>query len=362
VFGQPLVGLASLGLILVTLVGRVALPGRVPGALAAVIAGMAVHALQRATGFAEPATALAAGGGWRPAVPWPTLSWLDALPHVWAALPVALPFALATVIGGIDNTESAIAAGDHYPTRDILLTEALATIVAGLAGGVVQNTPYIGHPAYKAMGARAAYTLATALAVGLGAMAGAVSLLVGLVPEAAVAPILIFVGIEITAQAFLATPPRHAAAVAFAFIPVVAALLLIESSGLLASLGRGPRDLPGEAALRLETLRVLGNGFVLTALLWGAGVAMIVDRRLQRAAAVFTLAGLASLAGVIHSPLESGGLFWPWSAASRWPGLVAGGYGLVAAMLLLLTPAARAGAATGAAGGGGRDDRDGRVA
>ena len=89
------------------------------------------------------------------ALPWPTLAWLDALDQA-GYLPLALPFALATVVGGIDNTESAIAAGDEYRTRDILLTEAVATIAAGCCGGVIQNTPYIGHPAYKAMGARAA--------------------------------------------------------------------------------------------------------------------------------------------------------------------------------------------------------------
>ena len=340
VYADPLVGLTSLAIILVTLVGRIALPGRVPGALAAVVAGTAVYAVERGLGMAEAAAPLAVAGGWRLAIPWPTLVWLDALPETWAALPVALPFALATIIGGIDNTESAIAAGDHYRTRDILLTEAVATIAAGIAGGVIQNTPYIGHPAYKAMGARAGYTFATALAIGLGAMAGIVSLLVGLVPEAAVAPILIFVGLEITAQAFLATPPRHAPAVALAFVPVVAALVLIETSGLLASLGRSARDLHGEAALRLETVRILGNGFILSALLWGSGVAMIVDRQLARAAAVFAVAALASLSGVIHSPLGSGGLFWPWSAASRWPGLLAGAYGLVAGILLALAPVA----------------------
>ena len=43
--------------------------------------------------------------------------------------------------------------------------EGLATIVGALFGGVIQSTPYIGHPAYKAMGARSAYTLATALFV-----------------------------------------------------------------------------------------------------------------------------------------------------------------------------------------------------
>src|SRR4030095_16939584 len=117
------------------------------------------------------------------AVQCPALGWLDARGETGAALSVALPFALATVIGGIDNTESAIAAGDRYRTRDILLTEAVATILAGLCGGVIQNTPYIGHPAYKAMGARAAYTLVTGLVIGLGGVAGIISILVGILPK-----------------------------------------------------------------------------------------------------------------------------------------------------------------------------------
>ncbi len=340
VFADPLVGLVSLGLILVTLVGGIALPGRIPGALAAVVAGVAVYAAERGFGVGPPPT-LAVPGAWRLAVPWPTLAWLDALPETWAALPVALPFALATIIGGIDNTESAIAAGDHYRTRDILLTEAVATILAGACGGVIQNTPYIGHPAYKAMGARAAYTLATGLVIGLGAMVGVISILVGIVPEAAVAPILIFIGLEITAQAFRATPPRHAPAVALAFVPAVAALLLIQAGGLLADLGKSAKDLHGEAARTLETVRVLGNGFILSALLWGSGAALIIDRRLVAAAGVFAVASAASLVGVIHSPLETGGLFWPGSLASRWPGLLAGAYGLLAGILLALASRAR---------------------
>ena len=245
VITDPLVGFLSLGLILVALVGRIALPGRVPGALAAVAVGTAVYVVERWAGIAPSSHVLMAPGEWRLAIPWPTLAWLDAPGETWGALSVALPFALATVIGGIDNTESAIAAGDRYRTRDILLTEALATILAGVTGGVIQNTPYVGHPAYKAMGARAGYTLATGLVIGLGAMAGVVSLLVGLVPEAAVAPILVFVGLEITAQAFLATPPRHAPAVALAFVPTTAALVMIELSGILGSLGLGPGAITG---------------------------------------------------------------------------------------------------------------------
>ena len=45
--------------------------------------------------------------------------------------------------------------------------EGVASILAGARRrGVIQTTPYIGHPAYKAMGGRAAYTLATRLFVG----------------------------------------------------------------------------------------------------------------------------------------------------------------------------------------------------
>jgi AGZA family xanthine/uracil permease-like MFS transporter len=351
VIADPLVGFVSLGLILVALVGRIALPGRVPGALAAVALGGAVYLVERWAGIAPGGHALMVPGEWRVAVPWPTFAWLDALGETWAALPIALPFALATVIGGIDNTESAIAAGDTYRTRDILLTEALATIVAGLAGGVVQNTPYVGHPAYKAMGARAGYTLATGLVIGLGAILGVVSILVGLVPEAAVAPILVFVGLEITAQAFLATPARHAPAVALALIPTTAALVLIQVGAILGGLGLAPGAIRGEAASTIQALRLLGNGFILSALLWGAAAALIIDRRLLAAAAALGVASLASLCGMIHSPLESGGLFWPGASGSTWPGLLAGGYGLLAALLVLLAPWAGAGRDAGA-----RDD------
>ena len=85
---------------------------------------------------------------------WNWLWWQRVGLHALASLPVMLPFALATIVGGIDCTESAAAAGDEYDTRTILLTEGLASVAAGACGGVIQNTPYIGQPAYKAMGGR----------------------------------------------------------------------------------------------------------------------------------------------------------------------------------------------------------------
>jgi AGZA family xanthine/uracil permease-like MFS transporter len=172
--------------------------------------------------------------------------------------------------------------------------------------------------------------------IGVGAALGVIPLLVALLPEAAVAPILIFIGLEITAQAFIASPPRHAAAVAVAFIPAVAALVLIEGGTLLAGAGKAPADLEGSGRLAWDTLLVLGNGFIVTALLWGAAVVAMVERRLSLAAAVLGLGSLAALVGIIHSPLPGGALYWPWSVGTAAPLRIAGAYGLAGAILLLL--------------------------
>jgi AGZA family xanthine/uracil permease-like MFS transporter len=335
VFADPLVGITALTVVLATLTGRVRLPGGLPGAFAAVLAGTAIFWIRAAVGGGAPSLP-APPATLALAIPWPTLAWVPVLGEALPYLALAAPFAIATVIGGIDNTESAIAAGDEYHTRDILVTEALATIVAGVCGGVIQNTPYIGHPAYKAMGARAGYTLATALVIGVGAAVGVISALVRVLPEAAVAPILIFIGLEITAQAFVASPARHAPAIALSFIPAIAALVLIEVNQLLEAAGRSPRDLSGPGQAALQNLLVLGNGFVVTALLWGWTLVSIIDRRLRQGAAVLVGAGLATLFGLMHSPLPSGALFWPWRAGGTGPLVLAAAYGVAAGILLLL--------------------------
>jgi AGZA family xanthine/uracil permease-like MFS transporter len=337
VLRDPLIGLVALVVLLLALMGGIRMPLGVPAAFAAVVAGSAIFWARAWAGYGEGTRHLG-DISLRLALPWPTLAWLDALPATLPYLSIALPLALVTTIGGIDNTESAAAAGDEYRARDILLTEAIATMLAGLCGGVIQNTPYIGHPAYKAMGARAGYTLATGLVIGVGAMVGVLSALVAVLPEAAVVPILIFIGLEITAQAFLASPPRHGPAVALTFVPVAAAVVLIQAEGIMGALGKRPQDLAGDAAAGWQTLVMLGNGFILTAILWGWALVSILDRRLAVTAALFAVASAATLCGLIHSPLPNGALFWPWAPPVRATTALAGAYGVVAALCWLVAP------------------------
>jgi AGZA family xanthine/uracil permease-like MFS transporter len=338
---HPVVGMVSLAIILATLVARIELPGRMPGALAALLAGGTIYYLMKWTGLLghPPATP-----AFEPTVELllPHLAWVswDAWQESFRYLPIVLPFALATVVGGIDCTESAAAAGDEYHTGHVIAVEAVATLIAGFSGGVIQTTPYIGHPAYKAMGGRAAYTLATALTVGVLGMSGLFGYFYQIVPQAAIFPILVFVGLEITAQSFHATPVKHFPAVALACVPAMAYLVLLFGESLLTQSGLTIDQLQPPLNGQFQTLRNLSAGFVVTSLLWASALAAIIDRRLRLAGTWFAVAGLFSLFGVIHSPLPGSPLFLPWrlpalpaAAAGQSPVYLAAGYGLAAMML-----------------------------
>jgi AGZA family xanthine/uracil permease-like MFS transporter len=317
--GAPVVGMLALVIILITLVAHRELPGRFPGALAAALVGAAVFWLGRALegwGVANVAGAPKGGGAGATWEPLALVSFWGFDAELWRAafeealrkLPVALPFALATIVGGIDCTESAASAGDEYDTSAILMTEGAASLIAGLLGGVIQTTPYIGQPAYKKMGGRAAYTLAAALFIGAVGLFGGFDLLFNWLPKGALFGILIFVGLEITAQSFHATPPRHYPALALAMMPALAALILLVVKNLFGPAvpaGAEPREV-------LVTLRCLANGFIITSLLWAAALAMILDGKLRTAAVYFLVAGVCAFFGIIHSPLGDERIDLPW--------------------------------------------------
>ncbi len=318
---SPIVGLASLVVVFITLIGRKHLPGKIPGALAAVGVGCLIYylliAIQNSTGLSLVPVAHSLGDSpvwfphqWTEAL---KFEWLGAMGLTVAYLGYIVPFAVVTIIGGVDCAESAASVGDPYKTSRVVGAEAIATIVAALCGGVVQTTPYIGHPAYKAMGGRAAYVLATAMFIGGAGLMGFFSYLFVWIPEAAVLPILIFIGIEITAQSFHATPRRHATAIAVACIPALAKLVAIQLSMFIAVIDytRVPEPVAEFLQNHLLVINVMAGGFIFTSLIWASAVAKIIDRRFNTAALYLLAAAGLVLFGVMHSPLPGDRMFWP---------------------------------------------------
>ena len=339
----PVVGFAGLGVVLYALVARARMPWQLPGVLVAFVVGALLYYVLGPLGLLGQGYHPPVAWQWRFALPIPTLQWMQGLGAAVPYLPLILPFGLLMVVGGINVTESARAAGDDYSTRDILLVEALATLVAGFCGGVAQTTPYIGQPSYKAMGARSGYTLLTGVVIGLGGVFGYLSNLVELVPLSVLAPILVFVDIGITVQAFEATPMRYAPAVVFSFFPAIARMVTIKLSDPTYVAPDRVATLFADRAhgfSELAIITVLGNGFIITAMIWASFLVALIDGRTARAAWILLLGGALSLFGIIHSVQLAGGVYLPWlldDASRELAWQFSGAYVVLAGVLALLS-------------------------
>jgi AGZA family xanthine/uracil permease-like MFS transporter len=129
-----------------------------------------------------------------------------------------------------------------------------------------------------------------------------------LIPAAAVAPLLVFVGIVITNYAFQATPAAHGVAVAFALVPHIADLLKKQLDGtLLEVLQQGTATpalmarLADNQGVYLQSYGILSKGAIITGLLWGSILAFLIDRDLRKAMLFSLLASFLSLVGLIHA-------------------------------------------------------------
>jgi adenine/guanine/hypoxanthine permease len=337
-FAHPIVGLTTLAIVLVTYFGRVRLRGGLPGGLVAVAIGTLLAWL---TGIAPGASPPMAAGLHLPV---PVLG--DLLAglggrHLLAYFSVILPMGLFNVVGSLQNIESAEAAGDPYPTAPSLAMNGMGSIAAACFGSCFPTTIYIGHPGWKAMGARAGYSVLNGVFATIVCLTGTVSHIAWGVPIDAGMAIVLWIGIVITAQAFQATPREHAPAVVMGLLPGVGAWgALMAKSGLRAA-GMGmPGGPPFSEALvpafqasdtYIGGAFALEQGFIFTAMILSAATVAIIERRFARGAAWCALAAVLAACGLVNSYRWTPGdtvialrPAWEWAA----------GYGLMACWLL----------------------------
>ncbi|WP_310618911.1 xanthine/uracil/vitamin C permease [Flexibacterium corallicola] len=315
IFENPFIGFASLIIILWGLVGQFRLPWNIPAGLLALIVGTVVAVM---TG---QSTVSAEGVGLNLPVPYigdlvAGIEHLFANPELFLVL---IPVQIYNFIETMNNVESAEAAGDHYPVATCQITDGLGTMIGAVFGSPFPTTAYIGHPAYKGMGAHSGYIIGVGIVVPLSAFLGLIAFLNNLIPVAATAPILVFVSVSLIANTAHSVRTEHMAAVAVAMLPHVSSFLVTKWGSLIGALqSAGAENMPnlGDAALTSALLQqgahyqghlALSQGAIITGLIWGAIVASIIDGRF-RVAAWFTLTGFALAAvGIIHSP----SLHWP---------------------------------------------------
>lgn len=308
IYENPYIGFTALAFILWGMVGRFTLPLKMPAGLAALIAGTAVAlALGKSTFSFE-------GVGIYIPLPYVQdlmigLQYMMEHPELLAVL---IPVQIYNFIETMNNVESAEAVGDKYPVGVCQITDGVGTAIGGLFGSPFPTTVYIGHPAYKRMHARSGYALGVGLVFLIGAVFGLVAFLGNLIPEAAVAPILVFVGISIIATSFRSCEPKHAIGVAIAFIPHVSSLIVVKWGSILNALrDMGLENVPGllddsfVGGMLTQGAHVVGqsalaNGAIISGMLWGAFTVFLIDQKFKNAVVCCAIAAVLTGFGAIH--------------------------------------------------------------
>jgi AGZA family xanthine/uracil permease-like MFS transporter len=323
----PQIGLVCFAIILVSWFGGVRYPKGIPAGLVAIAVGMVIAWGSNLFGLGLGGVSVQKVGeafaNFGFSVPLPAVGHVfSGFEFLGVILITAIPFGIYDLVEAMDNVESAEAAGDRYPTTRVLTADGVVSLIGCLMGNPFINAVYIGHPGWKQMGGRIGYSAATGIMV--------IVLLV------AILPILLYIGMLIGAQAFQASPPRHAPAIVLALTPHLAAWCKTLMDGALTAAGTSAAavgfDKLGMSGVLYRGLEVLGGGAILTGLVLAAPAIFVIERRFAHAAA-FALAGaVLTFFGFMHG--ESVGLAVTPSVALA--------YAIVAAFLLALSRYAEA--------------------
>ncbi|MBE4910549.1 NCS2 family permease [Bacillus luteolus] len=292
-FSIPVVGLVTLVIIIVGIVGKVAMPFKIPTSLFAVLIGTI---LAFTLGYQSPTKIVEglANVGFYPILP--SLAAFDGMTLLFGSLigllAVILPITLYNAIETMNNVDAMAAAGDSYDVRECQAVDGVGTMLGAVFGGLFPTTVYIATVGSKKMGAGRGYSILNAVVFGIAAMTGVIAALAALIPLAAVAPILVFVGISMVGSAFQSNEAKYFPAVAIAMLPYFANYVMTRFNKSAGEVVSGIS----------EGIVPLGQGAMFTAIILGAITVYIIDRQYVRAS-IFSLVGAAlSYVGLMHAP------------------------------------------------------------
>jgi AGZA family xanthine/uracil permease-like MFS transporter len=303
----PWIGLVCFAIVLIAWTANLRMPGGMPGGLVAVIVGSVIGWVVSLIGwsdYVQPAAVARSLEHFGVRLPVFSNDVWAGLAQIAPLLVTAIPLGIYNFTEAMNNVESAAAAGDNYNLRKILLADGVGAIVGSLLGSPFPPAVYIGHPGWKAVGGRIGYSLATGIAIALVCFLGLTALLLAVIPLVAILPILLYIGLVIGAQAFQASPSKHAPAVVLALIPNIAEWAKTQIDGALAAAGTSAAqvgfDKLAMTGVLYRGLESVGGGSVLAGMVLGAMAAFIIDNRLRHAG-VWAFAGaILAFVGLIH--------------------------------------------------------------
>jgi adenine/guanine/hypoxanthine permease len=341
----PIIGLTCFAIIMVSWFGGVKYPKGIPAGLVAIAVGMIIAWGSNLFGLGYGGLSLdglrAAFGNFGFSVPIPAVDHVfSGFQFLGVILVTAIPFGIYDLVEAMDNVESAEAAGDAYPTTQVLTADGVVSLIGCLMGNPFINAVYIGHPGWKAMGGRIGYSAATGLMVIVLSWFAIISVLLSLVPVVAISPILLYIGMLIGAQAFQTTPAKHAPAIVLALTPHLAAWCKTLMDGALGAAGTSAAavglDKLGQVGVLYHGLEVLGGGSILTGLVLGAVGVFVIEKKFVEASAFALSGAVLTFFGFMHG--ESVGLAVTPTVAVAYAIVAAFLFGLSRAPAILSAP------------------------
>jgi adenine/guanine/hypoxanthine permease len=302
VFEQAAIALLPM-IVLFTLYGsKLKLPWRIPPGLIAIGLGACLVALLRWSHvYNAPLPPVEAPGLYLPHVV-NLFSVLDRS-ECWSYLAVILPLASLDTLASLQILESVKITGDDYRTTPSLLMNGIGTLAAAALGSPFPTTLYVGHAAHKANGARSGYSALNGLVTLVLCTTGLLPLVLHLVPLEVAGPVIVWFGLVTVGQAFVEVPRTQSIAVALGLIPMLAQWAASIADTVARKAGSSLAEiLPRMGTeLALGGLLAIGQGALLTSMIWAAAMALIIEQRFVHAAAWMAAAAILSCFGVIHA-------------------------------------------------------------
>jgi AGZA family xanthine/uracil permease-like MFS transporter len=306
-FAHPVIGLITLAVVMLTYFGRVRFRGHLPGGIVAVGLGTAIAWM---TGVAPLGARPEAAALHLPVPVFGDMAAALSGGHLVPYVSVIIAMGLFNVLGALQNIESAEAAGDAYDTKYSLTVNGIGSLAAAFLGSAFPTTIYIGHPGWKALGARAGYSVLNGVFVTVICLTGTLAWIAWAIPIDAGMAIVLWIGMMIVAQAFQATPIEHAPAVVVGLLPGIGAWGALMAKNGLRAAGLGGTAGPFSDSLIGEFQKsdtwihgafAIEQGFLFTAMILSAAVVAVIQRRWTVAAAWCACAAILSTCGLMHS-------------------------------------------------------------
>lgn len=322
VFTTPYIGLVCFVILMVGWLGDKRLPFNIPTGAFAILVGTI---LAWVTGYMDPSGVAQVVENFN--VPFPSLMFglfTKGFAYIAPFLPAAIPLGIYDFLESMDNLESADAAGEHYPVALCMTIPAILTILSSFMGGVFPTIIYIGHPGWKAAGARVGYSILTGTVILVLSFTGIMALATAVIPLVAMLPILMYIGMIIGTQAFSTAKPRHMPAVVLAFLPYIGSFLTSKISSSVNAVNEALAAAGSELSVALggvtsgntvgvafstlsgngvpfEGWQRLSQGDIIIAMILSTIVYFIIDRHYTKAAVYCGIGAALSFFGIIHS-------------------------------------------------------------